>query len=317
MQTFILKRIATAIPTLLGMSMLGFFMVALTPGDPVEMELRRLGVIFTPDQVTALRQEYGLDQPIFKRYLDWLIRLLHLDMGHSIASGRSVLEEFKTHLPLTLILASLSLSLSILLSSLFGITAALTRSQILGSFVQFFSIFLVSIPSFWLALLLLFIFALSLEWISLLGSGAWYDLVLPVLTLSLGSAATMGRLIRDRILAAMSEDYIRLAITKGLSPALILRRHILKSILPPLVTNWAVTFGALLGGSVIVENIFNLPGLGQMALQAVFERDFSILQAYLLFMGLIFFVSNFIADLLNYWLTPHFREQNSSQGATE
>lgn len=317
MRNFILKRMATAIPTLLGMSMLGFFMVALTPGDPVEMELRRLGVIFTPDQVAALRQEYGLDQPIFTRYIDWLVRLFHLDMGQSIASGRSVLEEFKTHLPLTLTLASLSLALSILLSALFGITAALTRSKVLGNFVQFFSIFLVSIPSFWLALLLLFIFALSLEWISLLGSGAWYDLILPVFALSLGSAATMGRLMRDRILTVMSEDYIRLAIVKGLSPSLILRRHITKSILPPLITNWGVTFGALLGGSLIVENIFNLPGLGQMALQAVFERDFAILQAYLLFMGLIFFASNFIADLLNYWLTPHFREQTNSQGGAK
>ncbi|EEA94912.1 ABC transporter permease [Pseudovibrio sp. JE062] len=308
MKQFVFKRTLSGIPTLFGMTLIGFLIIGLTPGDPIEMELRRLGVAFSAEQVDALRAEYGLDKPLIQRYFIWLLDLFQLDLGTSIASGRPVLELFKEHLPITAILSVLAFVSSLALSLVLGAVTAVSQRTSLSTSLYVLTMFLVSVPSFWLALFLLAVFALGLGWFKLLQFGNAQDLILPVITLALGNAAVMSRLVRERIIAVMSEDYIRLAITKGLSRRTILGRHVLKSILPPLVTNWAISFGSLLGGSVIIENIFNLPGLGQLALQAIAERDFAILQAYLLFMGLVFFLANFLADLTNHWLMPQLKE---------
>ncbi|WP_093176851.1 ABC transporter permease [Pseudovibrio sp. Tun.PSC04-5.I4] len=304
MKLFVFRRTLSGIPTLFGMTLIGFLIIGLTPGDPIEMELRRLGVTFSIEQIEALRGEYGLDKPLLQRYFIWLGDLFRLDLGVSIASGRPVLDLFKEHFPITATLSILAFVNAAWISLVLGGITALSQRTSVSSSLYILTVVLVSVPSFWLALFLLGIFALGLGWFKLLQFGNMQDLILPVTTLALGSAAAMSRLVRERILAVMSEDYIRLAIAKGLSRKVILGRHVLKSILPPLITNWAISFGALLGGSVIVENIFNLPGLGQLALQAIAERDFAILQAYLLFMGLVFFITNFAADLANYWLMP-------------
>ncbi|GHB44401.1 peptide ABC transporter permease [Pseudovibrio japonicus] len=308
MKQFVFTRTFSGIPTLFGMTLIGFLIIGLTPGDPIEMELRRLGVAFSAEQVEALRVEYGLNKPLIQRYFLWLFDLFRLDLGTSIASGRPVLELFKEHLPITATLSVLAFMSSLALSlGLGGVTAVSQRTS-LSTGLYVLTMFLVSVPSFWLALFLLAVFALGLGWFKLLQFGNPQDLILPTITLSLGHSAVMSRLVRERIIAVMSEDYIRLAIAKGLTRRAILGRHVFKSILPPLITNWAISFGSLLGGSVIVENIFNLPGLGQMALQAIAERDFAILQAYLLFMGLVFFLANFVADLMNHWLTPQIKK---------
>jgi len=229
MLRFILIRLATTIPTLLGMSFVAFAIVALAPGDPVMMELRAMGIVPKPEDIEALRARFGLDKPLLQRYFEWLARAIRFDFGSSVATGRTVISEIGIHLPATLTLAI--------------------------------------------------------------------------------SGASLGRFVFERVRAEKSEDYVRLAIAKGLGPSRIMISHIAPRIIGPLATAWANTFGALLGGAVIVESIFGWPGLGQLILQAIAQRDFPVIQAYLVFMGLIFFATSLFADIIVVISDPQLRRR--------
>lgn len=306
MLRFILIRLTFALPTLLGMSLVAFSIVALAPGDPIMMELRAMGVTPRPEDILALKAQYGLDQSFFARYFDWLERAVRLDFGNSIATGRPVVSEIAMHLPATLALAISSLIGAVVISLVLG-SFAVFAGPFAGAALRGATVLLVSVPSFWLALLLIYAFVLWLGWGRLVGDGSLTDLVLPALTLSLGAGAALGRVVFERIRAEMSEDHIRLAIAKGLCPARILLTHILPRIIGPLATAWANTFGALLGGAVIVESIFGWPGLGQLVLQAIGQRDYPVIQAYLVFMGLIFFTTSLLADIVVFLADPELR----------
>lgn len=306
MLRFIFVRLAIAFPTILGMSFAAFAIVAIAPGDPVMMELRALGIVPTPEDIDALRAEFGLDQPFLIRYLNWLARAVQFDFGTSIATGRTVAAEIALCLPATLTLAASALVGAVLVSLVFGILA-LSSNRWIALAIRGLTILLVSVPSFWLALLLIYVFVLGFGWGRLVGDGSTSDLILPALTLSLGAGASLGRVVFERIQADMSEDHIRLAIAKGLSPAHILTSHIAPRIIGPLATAWANTFGALLGGVVIIESVFGWPGLGQLILQAIAQRDFPVIQAYLVFMGLIFFTTSIFADITVFFSDPQLR----------
>ena len=246
MVRYILGRFAATLPTLLGMSFIAFAIVALAPGDPVQMELRAMGVVPKPEDIAAIKAEYGLDKPFFVRYFHWLWRALHLDFGSSLATGRSVVNEISLYMPATLMLAFSSLLGAVLISVIFGIVAVMA-DRFTAAIVRAVTILLVSIPSFWLALMLIHIFIMKLGWSSLVGEGHLSDLILPALTLSLGAGASIGRLVYERVRAEASEDYVRLAIAKGLSPARILVGHVGPRIIGPLATVWATMFGWMLG----------------------------------------------------------------------
>ncbi len=310
MLRFILVRLAIVLPTLLGMSFVAFAIVALAPGDPVMMELRAMGIVPTPEDILALKAEYGLDKPFFLRYLDWLGRALRFDFGTSVATGRSVMSEIAIHLPATLALAVSSMIGAVTVSLALGILAV-AAGPVGGAGIRGITILLVSVPSFWLALLFIYVFVLRLGWARLVGNGSLSDLVLPALTLSLGAGAALGRVVFERVRAEMSEDHVRLAIAKGLGPTQILLGHIAPRVIGPLATAWANTFGALLGGAVIVESIFGWPGLGQLVLQAIAQRDFPVIQAYLVFMGLIFFTTSLFADIVVILADPQLRRRLS------
>jgi len=312
MLRFILTRLATAIPTLLGMSLVAFLIVALAPGDPVLMELRAMGIVPEPEDVAALRSEFGLDDPLLHRYVDWLWRALQFEFGTSVATGRNVMTEIGLHLPATLALAVSALFGAIAISLTLG-SLAVVVGRYTGAGLRGLTILLVSVPSFWLALLLIYTFVLKLGWARLVGDGSPSDLVLPAVTLSLAAGAALGRMVYERIRAEMSEDHIRLAIAKGLSPGRILIGHIAPRIIGPLVTAWANAFGGLLGGAVIVESIFGWPGLGQLILQAIAQRDFPVIQAYLVLMGLIFFATSLLADLVVILSDPQLRRRLSDE----
>jgi len=266
------------------MSFVAFAIVALAPGDPVMMELRAMGIVPKPEDIEALRARFGLDKPLLQRYFEWLARAIRFDFGSSVATGRTVISEIGIHLPATLTLAISSLIGAVLISLGLG-AFAVTSGRVVGAGLRGLTILLVSVPSFWLALLLIHIFILQLGWGRLVGEGTWYDLVLPTLTLSLGAGASLGRFVFERVRAEKSEDYVRLA------------------------TAWANTFGALLGGAVIVESIFGWPGLGQLILQAIAQRDFPVIQAYLVFMGLIFFATSLFADIIVVISDPQLRRR--------
>ncbi len=312
MLRFILYRIAAALPTLLGMSFVAFAIVALAPGDPVMMELRAMGIVPKPEDIAAIQAEYGLDKPLLARYFDWLGRAAQFDFGISVASGRTVMAEILIHLPATLALAISALIGAIFMSLSLGSLAAMS-GPFTGASLRGVTVLLVSVPSFWLALLLIYIFTLNLGWTRLVGDGSFFDLVLPALTLSLAAGAALGRMVHERIRSEMSEDYVRLAIAKGLGPMQILTGHIAPRIIGPLTTAWANAFGGLLGGTVIIENIFGWPGLGQLILEAIAQRDYPVIQAYLVFMGLIFFATSLIADLAVILSDPQLRRRYSNE----
>ncbi|PHQ95767.1 MAG: peptide ABC transporter permease [Marinosulfonomonas sp.] len=308
MTRYILMRLLSALPTLLGMSFIAFAIVALAPGDPVEQQLRAMGFVPSAEDVAALKAEFGLDKPFLTRYFNWLMRAVQFEFGTSIATGRPVLDEIMIHLPATLALAGSALFGAILISLGLGIAAA-SSGQGVGALVRGLTIMLVSVPSFWLALVFIYAFVMVLGWARIVGDGTLGDLVLPALTLALGSGAALGRVVYERVRSEMCEDHIRLAIAKGLSPHRILSHHIAPRIIGPLATAWASTFGGLLGGAVIVEAIFGWPGLGQLILQAISQRDFPVIQAYLVFMGLAFFVTSLLADIIVVIADPQLRKE--------
>lgn len=310
MLRFILLRLTATLPTLLGMSFVAFAIVTLAPGDPVMMELRSMGIVPKPEDIAAIQAEYGLNKPFFVRYLDWLGRAFRLDFGTSVASGRTVVDEILIHLPATLALAVSALFGAIILSLTFGCLAAVA-GPFAGAGLRGVTVLLVSVPSFWLALVLIYAFVLQLGWARLVGDGSLSDLVLPAVTLSLAAGAALGRMVYERIQAELCEDHIRLAIAKGLGPLQILVGHIAPRIIGPLATAWANAFGGLLGGALVVENIFGWPGLGQLILEAIGQRDFPVIQAYLVFMGLIFFATSLIADLVVILSDPQLRRRYS------
>ena len=290
------------------MSFIAFAIVALAPGDPVQMELRAMGVVPKPEDIAAIKAEYGLDKPFLVRYFDWLWRALHLDFGTSVATGRRVVDEIGLYMPATLMLALSALLGSIFISLFLGVSAIL-GGRFTASILRAITIFLVSVPSFWLALILIYVFILTLGWSRLVGDGHLGDLILPALTLSLGAGASLGRLVYERVRAEACEDYVRLAIAKGLSPLRILIFHIAPRIMGALTTVWANTLGWLLGGAVIVESIFGWPGLGQLILQAIGQRDFPVIQGYLVLMGLVFVTTSLIADVVVVASDPQLRRR--------
>lgn len=301
---YLLHRLTLAIPTLFGMTLVGFFLITLAPGDPVELALRQMGVTFSARQIADLKQIYGLDQSLWQQYVNWLWRLCHLDFGTSIATGRPVWVEFKQHFPVTALISVASLLFAIPFAFIIGGLASLSQNPVLKSGLRLITIVMISVPGFWLSFLLLSLFGLYLNWVSLISDNQWRDYILPILTLSLPVTFFMGRLVKDRLEMLMSEDHFRLALAKGNQRSYILRHHFLPLLLPPLITHWAISFGSFLGGSVIIESIYGLPGMGQWILQAISDRDYAVLQAYLLLMGFLFFTLNLGADCANRALNP-------------
>lgn len=300
----VLRRLGALVPTLFGMSVLAFALVAAAPGDPVRSEALRQGIVFTPGNEAALRAELGLDGSWPERYGRWLAQAVRWDFGRSIATRRPVSEEIGSHLGPTLLLASVALAIAVPLAVLAGLAAALARGAAAVALLRGITMLVVSTPGYWLALLALYLFAVQLGWTRVVGEGELADLWLPAAVLGIAAAAPASRLVRDRALQVLAEDPLRLAIAQGLAPWRIVLTRVLPATLVPVITVWANTFGGLLGGAVIVESVFGWPGLGRLVLQSIAERDLPVLQAYLCLMGLVFVAASLVADLLVALLDP-------------
>ncbi len=301
------RRLLWTLTTIALMSMVAFLLVAIAPGDPVVAELRFMGVPATPNTVEALRREFDLDAPLPVRYARWIVRLSRLDLGESIASGRPVAAELARALPWTLQLAFVSLVMIVALSLSTGLAAALHPYGRLTTFLRGLTIMAISIPVYWLALAAVGLGAVVLGWSTVVSDASLGGLLLPAFILSLAPGLAIGRVVRQRVIDERLEDHVHLAVALGRSPAQILIQDVGVVIGPSLVTMWATTFGYLLGGAVVVERIFDRPGLGNLALHAIAARDYPVLQAYLLCAGVAFVLVNAAADLLSAWLDPRLR----------
>jgi ABC-type dipeptide/oligopeptide/nickel transport system permease component len=289
------------------MSIVAFLLVSFVPGDPITAELRFMGIPANPETVAALRREYDLDAPVAERYARWIGRVCRLDLGKSIASGRPVTGELARALPSTLALALLSLGMIMCISLLAGVAGALSRAPAVDRLLQALTLSVLSVPLYWLALFVTAVGLLRLGIPGLLDSGSVINLSIAALLLALGPGLSTGRILRQRIADERTEDYVRLAVAIGVPGNQILRQDIARVTAPAVLTMWANAFGYLVGGSVVIERIFDRPGLGSLALQAIASRDYPVLQAYLLLAGLLFVGVNTAADLLSVWIDPRLR----------
>jgi peptide/nickel transport system permease protein/oligopeptide transport system permease protein len=305
MLPYILRRVAAAVPVVWGVSTFVFLMIHLVPGDPVQLMYGNLPM--SQADLDRIRTQLGLDQPLLVQYGQFFGRLLQGDLGRSIRSQQPVVNEIMLRLPYSVLLATLSTAAALVLGLLAGVIAATRRGRWLDTLTTAISVLGVSVPSFWLGLMLIFLFAVRLGWLPASGSGTPQHLVLPVLSLALLSSSIIARLTRSGMLDVLNMEYVTTARAKGLAEQAILYRHALKNALIPIITIVGLQFGTLLGGAFVVETVFAWPGVGRLAVQALSNRDYPIIQGVVLFVSLVVVLVNLATDVLYVAIDPRVR----------
>ena len=307
MTTYVLRRLAGLVPVLLGVTALVFAMVWIAPGDPVLALLGESAQGIDRESLQELRRAYGFDRPVAVQYLDYLASVLQGDLGASVRSGRPVAQEILTRLPATLLLAGAGMAIAIAIGLTLGVLAALRR----GTWVDYAAVVVallgVSIPVFWSGLLLMMLFALTLEWLPASGIGSWRHLVMPAAAIGFASSAFIARITRSSMVETLRQDYVRTARAKGLPPRQVDLRHALRNAMLPVVTVVGLQFGSLLGGAVLTETVFAWPGIGRMLVDAIRARDLPLVQGTVLFVAAGFILVNLLVDLSYAALNPRIR----------
>ncbi len=298
---YAIYRIAVLVPTLFAVSLAVFLVLHLVPGDPAR---NAAGPDAEEEDIALIREHYGLDQPLWTQYGTYLVRVAQGDLGESFRSRRPVLDEVLRRLPATVELAGYAMIFAVILGVGMGVVASMRPNSWLDQIIGALSAFGISVPVFFLGLLLMMVFAARLQWLPPSGRGTWSHLVLPVVTLGLPYVATFARVARSTMLEVLSEDYIRTARAKGLVQRAVIWRHALINAAIPLVTLLGVYFGRLLGGAVIVETIFAWPGLGRYMVDGIIQRDLQVVQGCILFFATAIVVVNLMVDLLYSVLDP-------------
>jgi peptide/nickel transport system permease protein len=304
MWKYIIKRVLYLIPTLLGISILVFTIVRLIPGDPAEIIL---GQRATEDIMIIVRQQMGLDKPIYVQYIIWLRNIITGNWGISLISNAKVTYLLSNRFGRTVNLAIFSMALISGFGIILGVISAYKVGTRIDNLLRFFMILTWSLPSFLVAILLIYIFALKLKMFPAMGAGELRHLVLPALATSTGGVAYIGRITRGALLEVAGQDFVKTATAKGLRKTKILFTHILRNALLPIVTVLGMSFGWALSGSFIVETIFSYPGLGFLITQSVSTRDYPVAQGCILFTAIIYSVTNLIVDILYVYLDPRIR----------
>ena len=305
MKRYIFSRLLAAIPLLIGISFIAFVLVSLIPADPAEVSLRVNEIIPSEELIELQRKELGLDRPFFERYLVWLGKCLQLDFGYSYTNHhRTVLGEILRCLPATLCLAGASLFITILLSVPLAVGSAIMQGSILDKIVRGLVFFGTAMPNYWVAFLLIWLFSIHFDLLPTSGREGWESYILPSFTLSLTYISTYVRLIRNNMLQNMQQAYVLYARARGLSERSIILRHVLKNSLQSSITALGMSIPQLIAGTVVVESIFAWPGIGRLCISAIFNRDYPIIQAYVLMMGVLFIICNLVVDIVNACIDP-------------
>ena len=313
MSRYLVRRLLTLPLLLVGISLISFMLLNFAPGDAAEITLLRQNGGITPSReaVVALRAELGLDSPLPVRYIRWVADALQGDLGESYRSGSSIAGELARRLPATLLLASVSMAIAVAVGIPLGVLAALKRGSWLDTASRLLALMGASVPSYVMALLLMLLFAVKLDWLPAIGYGSPKNIVLPAVALSFGVMAQLMRLTRATMLESLNQDYVRTARAKGLSERVVTWRHALRNALLPVVTVMGTSAGHLLGGAVIVEIIFGWPGIGQFVIVGISQRDYPVVQGFVLYMAIIFLLVNLAVNVSYRWLDPrlHFGRQ--------
>ena len=293
---------------MLGASVLSFSILYLAPGDPAELMLeRQLQGAPTQEQINAFKEEHGLNDPIPIQFARWLYKILHGDFGTSLRTEEPVLDEYLERFPASLVLFLLSQIISITIAIPLGIISAVTHNSKVDHFSRFMAMFGVSMPNFWLGLLLIFFFAVYLDWLPAFGYGGIAHIILPAIALGVSGCASIMRLMRASLLEVLHLDYIRTARAKGLREKVVIVKHGLKNALIPVVTVIGLHLGHLVSGTVIVETIFAWPGVGRFLIQSIHARDFPVIQGFVLIIAMFFVFANLVVDIAYTYLDPRIR----------
>lgn len=304
MLMYTLRRLLMLVPVLFGVTLLTFAIVQVTPGDPVVM---MLGPHATPERIAEFREHFGLDDPILVQYGRYVWNAIHGDLGKSFRGQTPVMQEILDRLPSTIRLTFAAMLLAIPGGVIFGIVAATTRRKWVDNATMLAALVGLSIPNFYLAIILILVFGVILGWVSTTGGEGMKDLIMPAFTLALAPAAVLARLTRSSVLEIIREDYVRTARSKGLNWRAVTRVHILRNALIPVVTVIGLEFATMLGGTVFIENVFARPGLGRFAVNAIVARDYPQIQGIVLFAATIYVLLNLAVDLVYGFLDPRIR----------
>lgn len=306
------RRLLLLVPILLGVATVTFFLMYVVPGDPVRVVA---GERYDEETLEQMRRELGLDRPILVQYASFLSRIARFDLGRSFVTRRPVVESIRERFPKTALLAASAMLIAIAGGLIIGAISAWGRVPIISRILMTSSLIGVSMPVFWLGLLLVYVFSIKLRILppSGYGGGSPAHIILPAVTLSLASMATIARVTRSGFLDTFSEDYVRTARAKGLAERLILSKHVLRNALVPVITIVGTDFGSYLSGSVLTESIFGWPGIGRFIVQAIMKRDFPVIQGAVLFMAVIFVLVNLVVDLSYGLIDPRIRFSEGKQ----
>ena len=306
MSTYIARRLLLAIPTLWGVMTIVFLSIHLLPGDPAQIMLYGRGTT-NAAAVAALHRQLGLDQPLPLQYWTFITGAVHLDFGTSITDRRPVFADIMDRFPTTLELTLVAMIMSLILGLGVGMAAALFRRGPLGKASSGIAMLGISIPDFWLGTMLALVFGVMLGWLPVAGLGDWKNFVLPGITLAIGIGAFLARVVRASMADVLGADYIRTARAKGLPEHVVINVHVLRNALIPIITVSGLTLAGLLGGVVIVENVFALPGVGTLAVTAVAARDFPVIEGTTFFFAIILIAANLLVDISYAFVDPRIR----------
>jgi ABC-type dipeptide/oligopeptide/nickel transport system permease component len=298
------RRIVLTVPVLLGVSVAVFLMIHLVPGDPAALFA---GMEASREDVERVRGALGLDAPLAVQYAKFVRRLVTGDLGTSFKTGRPVSEEIGARYTNTLVLSGLAIVVASIVGTATGVVSAIRKYTAVDDVLLLVSLVGVSMPAFFLGLVLMLLFSVSLGWLPLAGQGGWRHLVLPAATLAIPTAAVLTRMVRSSLVEVMEQDYVRTARAKGLREVVVVNSHAVRNALIPVVTLIGLQFGYLLGGAVVTETVFSWPGIGRLIVQAITARDFPVVQASVLLLAVTFVGVNLLTDVLYSIIDPRIR----------
>ena len=309
MGAYILRRLVATVPILFGVSVLVFGILHAVPGDLVRLIAVRESAAITPAQEARIRHQLGLDRPLAVQYAGFLGRAAVGDLGRSFYTNRPVAKSVLEQYPATLELAGAALVFAVVVGGGLGLAAAVRHNTWIDNAAMVFSLGGLSIPIFWSGLLLIYLFAVQLRWVPIVGGLGWKALVLPAVTLGYDAAAFIARMVRSSVLEVLRREYVLIAHAKGLSERTVIFRHVLKAAMIPIVTLIGLHAGRLLGGTVVVETVFARQGIGRLAVDAVLYKDYFLVQGIVLLAALTYVLLNLAIDISYAWFDPRIHYQ--------
>lgn len=315
MATYIIRRLFHAVIVMLIVSVIVFALIRVLPGDPIEMLLSEDMSAYSPERIEALKHEWGVDRPLVVQYLDWIFKAVQGDLGQSILYHYDIKDEIFNRLPISMNLAIIAFIIGITIGPLLGVLSAIRRGKWLDTLVTVVANVGITAPKFWVGILMIYFFGLSLGILPVYGYVSPFKdfsqhishIIMPVFVMTLFPVASAARQTRSSVIEVMRQDYIRTAWSKGLSERVIIVRHALKNALMPVVTLQGMTLRTLLGGAVVTETVFFIPGMGSLTVNSMLAHDYPVIQGTILITSLLVVLINLIVDLLYGWLDPRIQ----------